>query len=79
MRITEVSQLTGLSPDQIRYLEQKGYIQPDMVVIKSRKVREYSPEDVSLLQLISDYLSLGYRYEVAYAKALEDRANPRLI
>ena len=79
MRITLVSRLTGLSPDQIRYMEQKGYIQPSMVVIKSRKVRVYSSDDISLLESISDYLSHGYRYEVAYAKALEDRTNPRFI
>ena len=79
MRITEVSNLTGLSSDQIRYLEHKGYIQPVMVVIKRRRVRNYSPDDVSLLELISNYVSLGFRYDVAYAKALEDRINPRLI
>ena len=79
MRITLVSRLTGLSPDQIRYMEQKRYIQPNMVVIKSRKVRDYSPDDLSLLESISNYLSHGYRYEIAYAKALEDRTNPRLV
>ena len=79
MRITLVSRLTGLSPDQIRYMEQKGYIQPGMVVIKSRKVRDYSSDDISLLKSISNYLSQGYRYEVAYVKALEDRTNPRLV
>ncbi len=77
MRITYVSRLTGLSPDQIRYMEQKRYIQSGMKVIKTRKVRDYSSDDVSLLQSISNYLSQGYRYEVAYAKALEDKANPR--
>ena len=79
MRITLVSRLTGLSPDQIRYMEQKRYIQPSMVVIKSRKVRDYSSDDLSLLESISDYLSQGYRYDVAHSKALEDKTNPRLI
>lgn len=79
MRIFSVSRLTGLSPDQIRYIEQKGYVQSSMIVIKTRKVRDYSSDDISLLESISNYLSLGYRYDVAHAKALEDRANPRHI
>ena len=79
MRITEVSELTKLSADQIRYMEKKGYIQPSRVVVTSREIREYSPEDISLLELISKYLSLGFRYDIAYGKALDDKANPRLI
>lgn len=77
MRIFSVSRLTGLSPDQIRYIEQKGYVQSSMIVIKTRKVRDYSSDDISLLESISNYLTHGYRYDVAHAKALEDRANPR--
>ncbi len=79
MRITEVSRHCGFSPDQIRYFEEKGYIHPRMIRIKTRLVRDYSDDDVQILMLISKYVAEGFRNDAAYKKAVEERDQPRLI
>lgn len=68
-----------MSPDQIRYLERKEYIHPRMTRIKTRRVREYSEDDVQIITLISKYVAEGFRYKIAHEKAMEERDQPRLI
>lgn len=79
MRITEVSRHCGFSPDQIRYFEKKGYLHPRMILVKTRRVRDYSDDDVQFIMLISKYVAEGFRDDAAYEKAMEERDQPRLI
>ena len=79
MRITEVSRQTGASPDLIRYLEAKGFITADRIVVHTRKVRDYSESTLTTIGLIVKYLNQGFKYDVAYQKALDERRQPRLV
>jgi len=78
-RIHEASKLTGASTDQIRYLEKKGYIESTWKELKQRRVRDYSDTEVLKIQLIVKYLSQGFKYSVAYEKAMDELRRPRLL
>jgi DNA-binding transcriptional MerR regulator len=79
MRITELARLTGLFFDQIRYVERKGYVKSRKILIGKRRVRDYTRGAVNLLGLIANYVSEGYKYDVAFPKATTDLANSRLL
>mgnify|MGYP000218109184 CR=1 FL=1 len=79
MRITEVANRTGVSADQIRYLERKGFVESTRVQINKRLVRDFSEEAVRTIDAISIYLAQGFKYDVAHEKANQDIAQPRLI
>ena len=68
-----------MSTDQIRYLEQKGYVQPQWTQVKTRSVRDYSEEDLHLIDLIGRYLDQGFKLDIAYQRAMDDVEQPRLI
>ena len=56
MNINEVSKLTGISKDMIRFYEKKGLIQPER---SDNNYRSYTVHDMHLLILIKQYNSLG--------------------
>jgi DNA-binding transcriptional MerR regulator len=78
MRLNQVSSLTGLPTDQIRYLEKKGFVKPIWKQLKERRVREYPEDEVQKIQVLAKYLNQGFKYEVAYDKALNEIQRPRL-
>jgi len=79
MYITELAKDTGASVDQIRYLEKKGFVESTWMKLRKRKVRFYSEEEALKVRSIIKYLSQGYRYDVAYEKAIEEIQKPQLI
>jgi DNA-binding transcriptional MerR regulator len=79
MRITEVAKSTGATPDQVRYLEKKKYIRSRWKRLKTRRVRDYSATEVHKIEHIIKYLDQGFKYDIAYQKAMEELAQPRLV
>ncbi len=79
MRITEVARRTGATPDQVRYLEKKKYIRSRWKRLKTRRVRDYSATEVCKIAHIMHYLAQGFKYDIAYQKAREELAQPRLV
>lgn len=79
MRITELAKRTGASTDQIRYLERKRFINPSWVHLNRRRVRDYTDNDAYKAETIIKYLEQGFRYDVAYQKAMEELQSSRLI
>ena len=79
MYITELAKDTGASVDQIRYLEKKGFVESTWMKLRKRKVRYYSEEEATKVRLIIKYLDQGFRYDVAYEKAIEEIQSPQLI
>lgn len=70
MNTTEVLRVTGIPRQKLYYLEQKGYIRPRKVHVGEKAFREFSEADVRLIHWIWVYLKDGFRYRVAYEKAL---------
>ncbi|MDP2719148.1 MAG: MerR family transcriptional regulator [Dehalococcoidia bacterium] len=79
MRITEMSRVTGASPDEIRYMERKGYFDVSITTIKKRRVRDYMESDVPKIKSIIKYRKLGYTWDTAFNKGLQDFQNPQLF
>ncbi len=71
MNTTEVLKRTGIPRQKLYYLEQKGYVKPRKVHVGEKAFREFSEADVRLIRWIWTYLKDGFRYRVAYEKALE--------
>lgn len=67
--IGEVANITGVSPRQIRYWEEKGIIQS---VNNNSSSRKYDYSNIEKIVLIKDFLDQGYTLESA-AKRLEER------
>lgn len=63
---------------KLYYLEQKGFIKPQKLTIGEKEFREYSDEDVRKVEFIWKYLKKGFKYKVAYEKAMEEIQNPQL-
>ncbi|MFH6614862.1 MerR family transcriptional regulator [Streptococcus suis] len=61
MNIKEVSQVTGLSADTIRYYERIGLI--PKIARKSSGVRDFSENDVAILEFIRCFRSAGMSIE----------------
>lgn len=57
MNIREVEQLTGLKKANIRYYEQEGLLSPQRN--KQNNYREYSADDVEILEKIKLLRTLG--------------------
>ncbi len=79
MYITELSKDSGASLDQIRYLEKKGFIVSMWIKLRKRKVRFYSEEEAMKVRLIAKYLDQGFRYDVAFEKAVDEIQKPQLL
>ena len=79
MRITELAKLVGASTDEIRWLERRSYVQPTWVSIGKRTVRDYPEPEVRKIELIFRYRREGFEHYAAYARAVKDLEEPRLI
>lgn len=79
MRLTAVAKQFGILPDQIRWLEKKGYIEPGWILLKRRRVRDYPEDEVRKIGRIVKYRRRGFEHDVAYQKAMEELSNPRLV
>lgn len=53
MKIKEVARKTGLTEKAIRYYEHRGLVVPVSSEQNGRRFREYSPEDVAMLEAVS--------------------------
>ena len=63
---------------KLYYLEQKGYIKPLKAAVGDKEFREYSDEDVKKVECIWKYLKKGFKYKIAYEKAMADINNTQL-
>jgi len=71
MNTTEVLKLTGIPIEKLYYLEQKGYISPRKIRVGEKAFREFNDSDIQLIRWIWTYLKDGFRYRIAYEKALK--------
>jgi len=76
MNTSDVIKKTGIPRQKLYYLEQKGYISPIQIHVGEKAFREFSEVDVQLIQWIWTYLKDGFRYRIAYEKALEKIGKP---
>ncbi len=63
---------------KLYYLEQKGFISPKKRQIGEKEFREYSEADLVKVEFIWKYLKKGFKYRVAFEKAMEELKNPEL-
>lgn len=78
IRTPELLARIDIPRQKLYYLEQKGFIKPEKTVIGDKEFREYSEEDVKKVEHIWKYLKRGFKYKIAYEKAMEELANPQL-
>lgn len=78
IRTPELLAKIDIPRQKLYYLEQKGFIKPSKTVIGEKEFREYSEEDVKKVEYIWKYLKKGFKYKVAYQKALEEMNNPQM-
>ena len=71
MTTAEVLKRVAIPRSKLYYLEQKGYIRPRRRPMGELEAREYSEQDVQMIEVIWKYLKQGFRYRVAYSKACE--------
>jgi len=79
LHITEFVRITGASADELRYMERKGFVSPNWARLKKRKVRTYQEADVQKVQLILKFRKLGFTWDAASQKALQELENPTLL
>ncbi len=72
MRTPDLLAKIDIPRQKLYYLEQKGYIKPKKTVIGEKEFREYTEEDVEKVACIWKYLKKGFKYKVAYEKAIEE-------
>jgi DNA-binding transcriptional MerR regulator len=78
IRTPELLAKIDIPRQKLYYLEQKGFIKPQKTVIGDKEFREYSEEDVKKIEYIWKYLKKGFKYKIAYEKAMEEISNPQL-
>ena len=78
MRTKEVLEKIDIPRDRLYYLEYKGFIKPKRIPTGEIEAREFSNEDFHKIQVIWKYLKQGFKYRVAYQKAVEEFNNPQL-
>lgn len=79
MRKAEIFRRTGATQDEVRYYERKGYIKARWKKLRKRRVRDYSDQEVRLIELITKYRREGFELNVAYEKANDELEHPRLV
>ena len=67
--ISELSKMTEVSPRQLRYWEEKGYI--SSIDSKGKENRKYRLPMVIKVEMINNYLDEGYTLTTAVDKATE--------
>ncbi len=78
MRTPELLAQIDIPRQKLYYLEQKGYIRPKKTSIGDKEFRDYSETDVQKIECIWNYLKKGFKYKVAYEKAMEELSNPQM-
>ncbi|MEE9613431.1 MAG: MerR family transcriptional regulator [Thermodesulfobacteriota bacterium] len=78
MRTPELLQKIDIPRQKLYYLEQKGYIKPQKTVIGEKAFRDYTDDDVEKVACIWNYLKKGFKYKVAYEKAMEELSDPQM-
>jgi len=78
MRTKEVLEKIDMPRDRLYYLEYKGFIKPKRIPMGEIEAREFSDKDFHKIEIIWKYLKQGFRYRVAYQKAIEEFNNPQL-
>ncbi len=78
MKTPEVLARIDIPRHKLYYLEQKGYISPKKTVVGEKTFRDYSEEDVRKIECIWKYLKKGFKYKIAYEKAMEELSNPQM-
>jgi DNA-binding transcriptional MerR regulator len=78
MRTPEILAQIDIPRQKLYYLEQKGYIHPHKTTIGDKEFREYSEEDARKVSLIWKYLKSGFKYKVAFEKAMEELNDPQM-
>lgn len=79
IRTPELLAKIDIPRQKLYYLEQKGFISPTKTVIGEKEFRQYSEEDVKKVEYIWKYLKKGFKYKIAYAKAMEELSSPQLV
>jgi DNA-binding transcriptional MerR regulator len=79
LRITELARKTGASVDEIRYLEQKKFIQSTKSRLIQREVRIFQDTDIRKIQLIIKYRRQGFTWDAAFQKAQQELNKPTLF
>lgn len=69
---SQVVEEIGIPRQKLYYLEQKGFVEPTTEQRGEKLFRYYSQSEVEKIQLIWKYWQEGFRYRVAYQKALHD-------
>ncbi|MBI3399280.1 MAG: MerR family transcriptional regulator [Deltaproteobacteria bacterium] len=72
IKTPELLKKIDIPRQKLYYLEQKGYIKPQKIIIGEKSFREYSDEDIKKIECLWKYLKKGFKYRVAYEKALEE-------
>lgn len=78
IRTPELLTRIDIPRSKLYYLEQKGYIKPKKTLIGEKEFRDYSEEDVKKVEHIWKYLKKGFKYKIAFQKAMDEMANPQL-
>ncbi|MBI4949789.1 MAG: hypothetical protein HY955_06545 [Deltaproteobacteria bacterium] len=78
IRTPELLAKIDIPRQKLYYLEQKGFIKPQKTVIGEKEFREYSEEDAKKVEYIWKYLKKGFKYKIAFEKAMEELASPQL-
>jgi DNA-binding transcriptional MerR regulator len=68
----QVVEEIGIPRQKLYYLEQKGFVEPTTEQRGEKLFRYYSQSEVEKIRLIWKYWQQGFRYRVAYQKALRD-------
>ena len=48
-------------------------------MLRKRKVRNYSEDQIELVKLIVKHIDEGFKHDTAYEKAIDQINNPRLV
>jgi DNA-binding transcriptional MerR regulator len=78
LRTSEVLKRLNIPRHKLYYLEQKGYVKPTRIPMGDLETREFTEEEFKKLELIWKYLQNGFKYKIAYQKAIEELQNPKL-
>jgi DNA-binding transcriptional MerR regulator len=68
----QVVEEIGITRQKLYYLEQKGFVEPLTEQRGEKLFRYYSQSEVEKIRLIWKYWQQGFRYRVAYQKALRE-------
>ena len=76
---SEVVSEVGIPRQKLYYLEQKAFVKPETERRGEKTFRFYPDGEVEKIRAIWKYLRQGFRYRVAYERALEELKQPKLL